>query len=242
MWGYSEQVRDHFFNPRNAGALEGANAVGEAGSLQEGGALRLMLRVNPETRVIEAARFQSFGNGPAIAAGSALTEMLCGRTTDEARTLTGRDVSEALGGLPPERMQCPQIAQQALDAALAAWNGEPPVAAANPAPVDALAAPRQSFVPIAPVQASRPARQREVPLSDAEEAVEIGRILGEMRKVFRADGGDVELVDFEGSRLLVRLTGACKGCQMASLTLGGLQKRVADALGRPIRVIPVARN
>jgi NifU-like protein len=123
---------------------------------------------------------------------------------------------------------------------LAVFTGEPlPVAQ----PVTPLTvSPRQSFVPIAPTHPSQPRVAREVPLSPAEEAAEVARILEQMRAVFRADGGDVELMEFSGSRVQVHLTGACKGCQMASLTLGGLQKRIADALGRPIRVIPVAKS
>ncbi|MDT8854292.1 iron-sulfur cluster assembly scaffold protein [Paracoccaceae bacterium Fryx2] len=239
MWGYSEQVRDHFFNPRNVGSLADANAVGEAGSLHGGDALRLMLRVNPETQVIEAARFQGIGGGPAIAVASALTELVQGKSVDEARRLTGHDIAQALGGLPSDRMASPETGRRALGAALAAFTGEPePVIAAVPLTVS----PRQSFVPIAPTHPSNPKVARDVPLSAAEELAEVTRILEQMRAVFRADGGDVELMEFSGNRVQVHLTGACKGCQMASLTLGGLQKRIADALGRPIRVIPVAKS
>lgn len=242
MPGYTEQVHDHFFNPRNAGPLADANAVGEAGSLAAGAALRLTLRVNPETRQIEAAGFQGFV-GSAIAAASALTELVTGKSLDEARRLTGQDIAQALGGLPPERMQAPEIGRQALGAALAAFTGEPePVAPALPAATPMPVSPRQTFVPIAPPQPARPVKLREVPLAPTEELAEITRILDDMRTVFRADGGDVELLEFEGSRVQVHLTGACTGCQLASLTLGGLQKRIADALGRPIRVIPVPKS
>ncbi|WP_248633208.1 iron-sulfur cluster assembly scaffold protein [Cereibacter changlensis] len=97
MLDYTDQLRDHFFNPRNAGVLEAANAVGEAGSLAEGNAIRLMLRIDAATRIVEAARFQAFG-GPAIAACSVLTELVEGRSVEAAQRLTGADIDAALGG------------------------------------------------------------------------------------------------------------------------------------------------
>ncbi|MCV6596982.1 MAG: NifU family protein [Mangrovicoccus sp.] len=77
-------------------------------------------------------------------------------------------------------------------------------------------------------------------MSAAKEAILVAKIIEEMRPVFKADGGDVELVDMEGSMVLVHLTGACSGCQLASQTLGGLGQKITQALGRPVRVMPVA--
>lgn len=340
MWEYTDTVKDHFFNPRNAGALDEANAVGEVGSLSCGDALKLMLKVNPETEVIEDARFQTFGCGSAIASSSALTELVIGKTIDEARKLTNQDIAEFLGGLPPEKMHCSVMGQEALTAAVAAWKGEELedddheegalickcfgvdegmierairtnklttlemvtfytkagggcnscrepleelladtnaamvaeglIDAAEayvfgaapapkpkkkttgfvipdmpPAPVPSEPAKPSAPVQIAPLAVAAPApatAPAPAGMSAAKEAILVSKIIEEMRPVFKADGGDVELVDMEGAMVLVHLVGACSGCQLAGQTLGGLAQKITEALGRPMRVLPVAKT
>lgn len=291
MWDYSETVKDHFYSPRNAGGVEGANAVGEVGSLSCGDALRLMLKVDPRTDFIVEAGFQTFGCASAIASSSALTEIVKGMTLDQALEVSNQDIADYLDGLPPEKMHCSVMGREALQAAIADYRGEAwkvdhedgalvckcfavdavliaetirandlktveDVAhytkagggcascheAIEEVLADVLAEAGETFDPEA---ASKPnVELTPETLVSGMTAVQrirkIDEVIERLRPMLQADSGDVELVDVQEDRIYVRLSGACMGCQLASMTLAGIQQKLIEELGAFVRVIPAS--
>lgn len=114
---YSEKVMDHFTNPRNVGELENANAVGEVGNMKCGDIMKMYMRI--EDDVIQDVSFKTFGCGAAVATSSMATELVKGKTVQEALKLTNSAVVEALEGLPPVKVHCSVLAEQAIKTALA---------------------------------------------------------------------------------------------------------------------------
>ncbi|MDP6924977.1 MAG: Fe-S cluster assembly scaffold protein NifU [Candidatus Scalindua sp.] len=113
---YSEKVMDHFMEPRNMGDIKDADAVGTVGNPACGDVMRLYLKV--EGNKIVEAKFKTFGCGAAIATSSMSTEMIVGKTLEEALEVTNEAVAEALDGLPPNKMHCSVLAQEAIEAAI----------------------------------------------------------------------------------------------------------------------------
>lgn len=340
MWDYTDKVKDYFFNPKNAGVLADANAVGEVGAIACGDALKLMLKVDPETEVITEAKFQTFGCGSAIASSSALTEIVLGKTLDEALALTNQDIADFLGGLPPEKMHCSVMGYEALQAAVAHFRGESweddheegalvckcfgvdegvieravrvnklttpeqvtfytkagggcltcfeaiedVLARVNAQMVDdglieasaayrigaidpralkgkprlgngagkagatpaghAIQVPLSAITPAVPPKQSPlaalvPPPAGPAPLTAVQRIKLIDKAIEDLRPFLQQDGGDCELVDVDGNTVSVKLSGACIGCQMASVTISGVQQRLMEKLGMPLRVVPV---
>jgi NifU-like protein len=290
MWDYSEKVQEHFFNPKNAGAVANANAVGEVGSISCGDALRLTLKVNEETEIIEDAGFQTFGCGSAIASSSVLTEIIKGMTLDEALKVTNQDIANELDGLPPEKMHCSVMGREALQAAVANYRGEEwkddheegalickcfaidavmieeMVVANNLRTVEdvtnftkagggcaachediegilakVLAERGEKFDPnAAPIEVAALAKTK-APMTNLQRIKKIEEVLDKLRPQLMADGGNVELVEVIGNTAYVNMTGACNGCQMAAMTVAGIQQRLMETLGEYIKVVPASQ-
>jgi NifU-like protein len=288
MWDYSEKVKEHFFNPRNAGVLEEANGIGDVGSISCGDALRLMLKIDPEKETILDASFQTFGCGSAIASSSALTEIVKGMSLEQALKVTNQDIADFLDGLPPEKMHCSVMGREALHAAIANYRGEEwsddheegelickcfgvdsalieeTIRANGLTSVEEVtfytkagggcSSCHEGIEEIlARVIASTPKAEEPAPVAEPEPApiaasagklTNLQRIriieetLAKLRPQLQMDRGDVELVDVVGKDIFVNLIGACSGCQMASMTLGGIQQKLIEALGEFVRVLP----
>lgn len=286
MWDYSEKVKDHFFNPKNAGAVTDANAIGEVGSISCGDALRLTLKVNEDSEVIEDAGFQTFGCGSAIASSSVLTEIIKGMTVDEALNVSNQDIASELDGLPPEKMHCSVMGREALQAAVANFRGEewkddheegalickcfaidePMIeemvwanklrtvedvtnftkagggCAACHEDIEhilekVLKERGESFDPEAAPVATP---EEKKPLTNLQRIKRIEMVLESLRPQLMADGGDVELVEVVENTAYVNMTGACNGCQMAAMTIAGIQQRLMEELGEFIKVVPAS--
>ncbi len=117
---YSEKVMDHFSNPRNVGEIEDASGVGTVGNAKCGDIMRMFLDIDDETKVIRDCKFKTFGCGAAVATSSMATELIKGLTVTEALKVTNKAVMEALDGLPPVKVHCSLLAEEAIHAAL--WD------------------------------------------------------------------------------------------------------------------------
>jgi len=287
MWDYSDKVKEHFFSPRNAGAVDEANAIGDVGSLSCGDALRLSLKVDPDTEVIQEAGFQTFGCGSAIASSSALTEIIKGMTIDQALKVSNQDIADFLDGLPPEKMHCSVMGREALQAAVANYRGEEwkddheegalickcfavdevlieetiranglttVTEVANYTKAGGgcsachegieevlgrvLADQGKAFDPAAGQPPAEPPSAPAAKLNNLQRIRRIETAIEAIRPNLQRDHGDVELIDVEGKNVYVKMTGACVGCQMASVTMDGIQQRIVEDLGEFVRVLP----
>ena len=117
---YSDKVMDHFQHPRNVGEIENASGVGTVGNAKCGDIMRIFLDIDENTHIIKDCKFKTFGCGAAVATSSMATEMVKGKTVQEAMEVTNKAVMEALDGLPPVKVHCSLLAEEAIHAAL--WD------------------------------------------------------------------------------------------------------------------------
>ena len=128
---YNDTVMDHFLNPRNMGDVESADGVGEVGAAACGDIMKISLKIRDGK--IEDARFKTFGCGSAIASSSMATELIKGRTLEEAKNFSNQEVVDALGGLPPVKIHCSVLAEEALKAAIEDYEAKQGAAEKSPA-------------------------------------------------------------------------------------------------------------
>ena len=107
---YNQKVQNLFLNPRNLGEIENADGIGEVGNAKCGDIMKIWIRINPKTEIIEDVKFKTFGCAAAIATSSIITDMAKGKTIEEAKKITNQDVADELGGLPPAKMHCSNLA------------------------------------------------------------------------------------------------------------------------------------
>jgi NifU-like protein len=259
MWDYTEKVKQYFENPPNIGEVENPDGVGEVGSLACGDALRLTFKLDEQKRIQEA-KFQTFGCASAIASSSALTELIKGKTLEEAAKITNKDIADFLGGLPKEKMHCSVMGEQALTAAIANYRGQTiPKMEEGEIVCECFGVTDKEIERV--IRENGLKTREEVTnytkagggcesCHDKIEAI-LTRILKEEKKptavqaetsprrltnvqkmrlieetlereikpALKADGGDIELIDIEGNKVLVALRGACSSCRAAEVTL-----------------------
>lgn len=253
MWNYSQTVIDHYKNPRNAGSLEDANAIGEAGSLSCGDMLKLYLKVDANG-IITDAKFQTFGCGSAVASSSILTEMVIGLHIDEARKITNKQIVEKLGGLPPEKMHCSVMGHEALESAIANYYHEDPklhhdedndetvcfcfditksyleneIRKNNLKTIEDVtnytkaggACGRCKGKIQGILDSINGTVDKKEQLTNTQLIIKINNIIEKyISPELRKDGGDIELIDVEGNKVKVKLTGRCQVCNRSQLTL-----------------------
>ncbi len=253
MWDYTDNVKEHFLNPRNVGVVEDADGIGEVGSIACGDALKLTFKLD-ESRKIKEAKFQTFGCASAIASSSALTEMIKGLSLEDAEKITNENIADYLGGLPKEKIHCSVMGMEALEKAIAYYRGTPEkIIEGNEVchcfgvtDVDIEKAVKehnlktleevtgylkagggcgncheeiQAIIDRHLGAAKKPA-SRTAGMTTVQKIKMIEETLEkEIKPALLKDGGDIELVDVDGTTVFVRLQGSCATCSRSKMTL-----------------------
>jgi len=257
MWDYSEKVKDHFYNPRNVGTVENPDGVGEVGSLACGDMLKLMFKLDDRGRIADV-KFQTFGCGSAIASASALTELVKGKTIEEASRITNQDIANYLDGLPEQKMHCSVMGREALEAAIADYRGEKVETEEGEIVCKCFGVTDKSIERAIKenglttveqvtyytkagggcgtchekiheiidriiketgggIWRAKPERKRMTNIQKIkliEETIE-----SEIAPGLRKEGGDIELIDVDGDKVIVALRGKCSQCLLSGWTM-----------------------
>lgn len=251
MWEYTDKVKDHFLHPRNVGEIENPDGVAEVGSLACGDALKLTFRLDENKRIKEA-KFKTFGCASAIAASSALTEIIKGMTLDEALKVTNRDIAKYLGGLPDEKMHCSVLGKQALEKAIENYRGLPAAKTDEKIVCECFGVTDkeiekairennlttveevtnytkagggcgscheeiQAIIEKVKKEAKPDVKPKMTNLQKIQLIQET--IEREIRPSLKHDGGDIEIIDIIGNRVMVATRGACATCKASNITL-----------------------
>jgi NifU-like protein len=281
MWDYTDEVMEHFRNPRNVGFIKDPDGEGEVGSMACGDVMRLMFKLDDQGRIAEA-KFQTFGCGSAIASASVLTEMIKGMTVDEAAKVTNQQIVDYLGGLPDKKIHCSVLGQEALEAAIENYRtggvGGPEVegrvvCVCFRVTEDTIrsAIKNNGLTTVEEVTnytkagggcggckeeieemlaeingaktekkeeetsevSSEPAPKKMSMMQKVKMVEEV--IEKDIRPELQKHGGDLELVDIDGNNVIIKLMGACSGCEMNWMTLKNmvestLREKVSDEL------------
>ena len=260
MWEYTEKLKEHFFNPRNVGEIENPDGVGEVGSLACGDALKLTFKLDENGR-IKDAKFKTFGCASAIATSSVLTEMIKGKTIDEAAKVTNKDIADYLGGLPEQKMHCSVMGREALEAAIENYRTggrkkhelegkvvctcfgvtekeiERVITEHDLTTVEQVTnyckagggcggCKGEIEKIIEKVQGDKAkaaavlAHPKVGKLTNIKKIQLVQQTINEqIRPALRTHGGNIELIDVEGNKVIVAFRGMCAQCMMAEFTL-----------------------
>ena len=266
MWDYSEKVLDHYRNPRNVGTIDDADLIGEAGSLACGDSLKLFIKL--DGNVIKDAKFLTFGCGSAVASSSILTEMIIGKTLDEVKKITNKDIADELGGLPQQKMHCSVMGREALEDALKKFYGEDSdewkeidlsgkAESEDKIICTCFNVTEKQILEAIEVNKLKTVEEvtdytkaggacgqckgaiqhiideywekegKPKALTQTQKVLQINKVIEQqISPQLQKDGGDIELIDIDGNKVKVKLTGVCSGCKNASMTLKGFVESV----------------
>jgi NifU-like protein len=260
MWDYTDKVRDHFFNPRNVGEVDSPDGVGEVGSMACGDALKLTFKLDKSGRIVDV-KFKTFGCASAIASSSVLTELIKGKTLDEAMKVTNKDIADYLGGLPEQKMHCSVMGREALEAAVENYRTggtqkrelegrivctcfgvtekeiERVIHENDLTTVEQVTnyckagggcggCRGEIEKIIQRVQGEKAKAMAAAPPQKGHKLTNIQKIQliqqtinEQVRPALRAHGGNIELIDVDGNKVVVAFRGMCAQCHLAEFTM-----------------------